>query len=43
MLTQDGFKKIIITRDAIAPLYSEDGVLVMGLFDFLLNEDSFEI
>ena len=43
LLTQDGFKKIIITRDAIAPLYNEDGVLVMGLFDFLLNEDSLEI
>ncbi len=43
LLTQDGFKKIIITKDAIAPLYNEDGVLVMGLFDFLLNESSLEI
>lgn len=42
LLTQDGFKKIIITKDAIAPLYNEDGVLVMGLFDFLLNEDSLD-
>ena len=25
LLTQDGFKKIIITKDAIAPLYNEDG------------------
>lgn len=41
--TQDGFKKIIITRDAIAPLYNEDGVLIMGLFDFLLNENSLEM
>ena len=43
LLTQDGFKKIIITKDAIAPLYNEDGVLVMGLFDFLLDENSLEI
>lgn len=43
LLTQDGFKKIIITKDAIVPLYNEDGVLVMGLFDFLLNESSLEI
>ena len=34
---------IIITKDAVAPLYNEDGVLVMGLFDFLLNEGSLEI
>ncbi len=43
LLIQDGFKKIIITKDAIAPLYNEDGVLVMGLFDFLLDEKSMEI
>lgn len=43
LLTQDGFKKIIITKDAVAPLYSENGVLVMGMFDFLLNDSSLEI
>ncbi len=43
LLTQDGFKKIIITKDALAPLYSEEGVLMMGIFDFLLNENSLEI
>ena len=43
LLTQDGFKKIIITKDAIAPLYNEDGILVMGLFDFLLDGNSLEI
>ena len=42
LLIQDGFKKIIIVKDAIAPLYNEDGILVMGLFDFLLNEDSLD-
>lgn len=39
----DGFKKIIITKDALAPLYNEDGVLVMSIFDFLLDESSLEI
>ena len=43
LLTQDGFKKIIITKDAIAPLYNENGILVMGLFDFLLDGNSLEI
>ncbi len=41
--TGDGFKKIIISRDALAPLYNEEGVLVMNIFDFLLNENSLEM
>ena len=40
MLTGDAFKKIIITRDAPIPHYNEDGVFVMSIYDFLLNEDS---
>ena len=43
LLTGDAFKKIIITRDALAPLYNDDGVLVMSIFDFLLNPDSMEV
>jgi predicted AAA+ superfamily ATPase len=39
----DGFKKIIITKDAVAPLYNEDGILIMSVYDFLLNPDSLEI
>lgn len=42
LLTGDGFKKIIITKDALAPLYNEEGVLVMSVFDFLLDLDSLE-
>lgn len=42
LLTRDGFKKIIITKDAPAPLYSEDGVLIMSIYDFLLNENSLD-
>ena len=41
--TGDGFKKIIVTKDALAPLYNENGILVMSIFDFLLNPDSLDI
>ncbi len=41
--TGDGFKKIIITKDAIAPLYNEEGVLVMNVFDFLLDPNSMDL
>ena len=43
MSTGDGFKKIIITKDAIAPLYNEAGVLVLSIYDFLLNPDSMDL
>lgn len=36
----DNFKKIIVTKDAPAPWYTEEGVLVMSIYDFLLNKDS---
>lgn len=42
MLTGDFFKKIIITKDAPAPYYNEDGVLVMNVYDFLLDEGSLD-
>ena len=40
--TGDGFKKIIITKDALAPLYNEEGVMVLNVFDFLLKPDSLD-
>ena len=40
MLTGDFFNKIIIAKDVPAPYYNDDGVLVMSIYDFLLNEDS---
>lgn len=43
MLTGDSFKKIIITKDAPAPYYNDDGVLVMSVYDLLLDENSLEI
>ena len=42
MLTGDFFKKIIITKDTPAPYYNENGVLVMSIYDFLLNDNSLE-
>lgn len=39
---QDDFKKIIIVKDYINPWYTETGILIVGLFDFLLNPTSLE-
>ena len=41
--TGDSFKKIIITKDALAPLYNEEGVLIMSVYDFLLNPESLDL
>lgn len=38
----DSFKKIIVVKDAPAPQYTEDGILVTGIYDFLLNKDSMD-
>ncbi len=35
----DSFKKIVIMRDDIAPYHDENGVLIIGLTDFLLGTD----
>lgn len=42
MLTGDFFKRIIITKDAPAPYYNESGMLIMSVYDFLLNANSLE-
>lgn len=42
MLTGDFFKRIIITKDTPAPYYNESGVLLMNVYDFLLNENSLD-
>lgn len=34
----DSFKKVIITRDDIAPYHDDNGVLLIGLMDFLLRD-----
>lgn len=42
MLTGDFFKRSIITKDTPAPHYNEDGILIMSVYDFLLDENSLE-
>lgn len=39
----DSFKKIIVVKDAPAPLFTDEGILVIGIYDFLLNPDSMDI
>lgn len=38
----DSFKKIIVVKDAPAPTYKDDGILVIGVYDFLLDQDSLD-
>lgn len=40
MHINDSFKKIIIAKDCSFTHYTDDGILIMNLFDFLLNLDS---
>ncbi len=37
---QDSFKKIIVVKDAIKSWRTEDGILVIGVMDFLLDPES---
>ena len=39
----DFFKKVIIVKDDIEPWHNEDGVLIIGIKDFLLNPNSLEL
>lgn len=39
----DSFKKIVITSDTPKPFYSDEGILIMNVYDFLLNVDYLEI
>lgn len=39
----DSFKKIVITSDTPKPFYNDDGILMMNVYDFLLNDNSLEI
>ena len=38
----DAFKKIIIVKDSIKPHYNNYGVYIIGLYDFLLNDNIFD-
>ena len=38
----DSFKKIVVVRDNIMPYKDENGILFIGIIDFLLQEDSLQ-
>ncbi len=40
---RDSFKKIVITSNIPRPFYNEEGILMMNVYDFLLNAESLEI
>ena len=39
----DSFKKIILVKDVIKPYHDNDGIAIIGLLDFLQNENSLEL
>ena len=41
--TRDFFKKIIISKTSAKPWIDEDGILHVGLYEFLLNENSLDL
>ena len=41
--TKDFFKKILISKTSMKPWTDEDGILRLGLYEFLLNENSLEL
>ena len=42
MRISDSFRKIIIVKDDIMPWTDNNGIMTVGLFDFLMNPDSLE-
>ena len=40
---EDFFKKIIVMKEVASPWYTEEGILIIGIYDFLLNPDSLEV
>ena len=39
----DVFKKIIIVKDDVKPRRDENGIIIIGLFNFLLDENSLNL
>lgn len=42
LLNINGFLKIIIVREDIKPYYTEQGIILMGIRYFLLNDNNLE-
>ena len=43
LTVSDSFRKVVIVKDNIKPWHTEEGILILGLFDFLLNPDSIDL
>ena len=43
MNIDDNFKKIIIVKDDILKWYTKEGILVIGIQEFLLNKNSLDL
>ena len=43
MNINDNFKKIIVVKDNIKHWYTEEGILIIGIQEFLLNQDSLDL
>ena len=41
--TADSFKKIVVVKDAIIPWHDEQGILYIGIEQFLLDESAVDI
>ena len=39
----DNFKKIIVVKDDITPWHNDAGILIIGIKDFLLNKNNFNL
>ncbi|HJJ28754.1 MAG TPA: ATP-binding protein [Methanocorpusculum sp.] len=39
ILSRDSFTKLLIVKDPVVPHRTEDGILILSIFDFLLKED----
>lgn len=39
----DGFKKVIVTKEGLEPHYDDSGILVMNIYDFLLDPQSLDM
>ena len=39
----DSFKKIVITSDTPKPFYNDRGILIMNVYEFLLNTNLLEL
>ena len=41
--TNDFFKKIIVSKTSQKPWHDDDGILHLGLYEFLLNENALDM